>query len=83
MRPWPYTKGDKKDTANYRLISLLNLDYKFILLILKNQMRKTLVTIIAEHQSEASKFNTFFVHTLSTIYVIIYESNKLNIKIFL
>ena len=39
-------------------------------------MQKILVTIIGEHQSEAIKNIT--VHTLSTICVIIDESNKLN-----
>ena len=40
-------------------------------------MQKTLVTIIGEHQSEAIK-NITLLYTLSTICVIIDESNKLN-----
>ena len=50
---------------------------KFVLLIIKNRMQKTLVTIIGEHQSETIK-NRITVHTLSTICDIINESNKLN-----
>ena len=46
-----YKKGDKWNITNYRLISHL----KFILLILKNQIQKTLITIIGEHQSKAIK----------------------------
>ena len=65
LTPWeqqsylPYIKGDKKYIANYRPISLL---------ILKNQMQKTLVTIIGEHQSEAIK-NITLLYTLFLLFV--------------
>ena len=70
----PYIKGDKKILQTIDPFQTL----KFILLILKNKMQKTLglVTIIGEHQSDAIK--NFIVHILSTICVIIDESNKMN-----
>ena len=72
-----YKKDDKKDIANYRPISLLNLDYEIYNTILKNWMQKTLDTIIAENQSAAIK-NRTILHTLFTICDIIDVSNKLN-----
>ena len=45
--------------------------------ILKNHMQKKLVIIIGEHQSEVIKKLTL-IYTLSTICVIIDESNKVN-----
>ena len=72
-----YKKDDKKDIANYRPISLLNLDYEIYNTVLKNWMQKTLDTIIAENQSAAIK-NRTILHTLFTICDIIDVSNKLN-----
>ena len=69
--------GDKKDIANYRLISLLNLDYKIFTTILKNRMQKTLDNMIGQNQTAAIK-NRTILHTLSTIRDIIDVSNKLN-----
>ena len=48
----------QKDIANYRPISLLNLDYKIYTTILMNRMQKTLDTIIGEHHSAAIKNRT-------------------------
>ena len=72
-----YKKGDKKDIANYRPISLLNLDYKIYTTILKNRMQQTLDSIIGENQTAVIK-NRTILHTLVTIRDIIDVSNKLN-----
>ena len=60
-----YNKGDKKDIADYRPISLLNLDYKIYTKIFKNCMRKTLHAMIRENKFAAIK-NRVLLHTLST-----------------
>ena len=74
-----YKKGDKKDIANYRLISLLNLDYKIYTNILKNRMHKILDQIIGENQIATIK-NRTILHRLSTIWDFIDLSNKMNKK---
>ena len=50
-----YKKGDKKDIANYRPISILNLDCQIYMTILKNKMQETLDKIIGENQNSWSK----------------------------
>ena len=63
--PVIYKKGDKKDIADYKPISLLNLDYKIYTKIFKNCMRKTLHVMIRENKFAAIK-NRVLLHTLST-----------------
>ena len=49
-----YKKSDQKDIANFRLISLLNIDYKFHAKLFKtNKKKKTWDTIIGKNQSTA------------------------------
>ena len=61
-----YKKGNKKDMANYRPISLLNLDHKSFTTILKNRMQTTLDDFIGSNQTAAIK-NRTILYTLSTI----------------
>ena len=63
--PVIYKKGDKKDIADYKPISLLNLDCKIYTKIFKNCMRKTLHVMIRENKFAAIK-NRVLLHTLST-----------------
>ena len=72
-----YKKGDQKDIANYRPISLLNLGCKIYTTILKTRMQETLDKIIGKNQTTIE--NRTILHTLSTIRDIV-DLSKLNKK---
>ena len=77
VKPLIYRKGDKKDIANYRSTSLLNLHYINYTAIVKNCMQETLDGIIGENKSTAIEKRTML-HALSIIRDIIHMSNTLN-----
>jgi len=69
-----YKKGDPKDIQNYRPISLLNVDYKFLNKILNDRIKIIISDIISPLQNAQPGLST---HTASvTIRNIFYQAQR-------
>ena len=65
----PYKKDYKKDTANYRPMSLLNLHYKIYTSSYESNAKKHLATIIGENQSGDITSRINLLYTLFLLFV--------------
>ncbi len=55
-----YNKKDKKEIANYRLITLLNTDYKILTKSLMNQLARIADVVIHQDQAGFMKGQSIF-----------------------
>ena len=72
-----YKKGDESEIANYRPISLLNLDLKILSKVLSNRLRQVLPMIINQDQKQV-KGRTIQENTRFMIDLIFYLQNTRN-----
>jgi len=73
-----FKKGDRKDLANWRPISLLNTDYKLLAAALAKRLQAALPNLISHDQTAYLK-NRFIGQNVRVIHDVIYYCNHYNI----